>query len=136
MPRDGQIIRPTGRISSIADINEARADMIPIDHHYHVDEPRRTWEDEGPFRPQPGLEPVAAFTATVSGLDVDVDASSSFDPEGSGLEYEWDWGDATANGTGSTASHTYGAGGTFTITLLVTDATGETADITQDVTVA
>ncbi len=136
MPRDGQIIRPTGRISSIADINEARANSIPIDYHYHGDEPRRTWEEGGPFRPQPSELPIAAFTAVIAGLDVDVDAVASYDPEGSGLEFEWDWGDATANGTGETASHTYGVAGDYTITLLVTDVTGETADIMQDVTVA
>jgi len=50
--------------------------------------------------------------------------------------YDWNWGDYTANGTGVTATHTYATGGTFTITLKVTDAvTGAAATISKSVTV-
>jgi len=37
--------------------------------------------------------------------------------------YSWSWGDATS-GTGQDHSHTYGAGGTYSVTLSVTDAGG------------
>ncbi|HEY2775802.1 MAG TPA: PKD domain-containing protein [Candidatus Binatia bacterium] len=35
--------------------------------------------------------------------------------------YDWDWGDGTAHGSGVTSTHTYAAGGTFAVTLTVTD---------------
>lgn len=50
--------------------------------------------------------PVAAFTATVSGLTVDVDALSSSSIAGI-ASYSWNWGDGSPDGSGVTASHTF-----------------------------
>lgn len=128
--RDGQITRPVGRISTIAEINEARANSITQDLGYRGDEPRRTWEGDGPFRPDPGINPIAAAVVVVEGLKVTVDASKSFDPDKQPIsDYSWNWGDGTANGTTAKATHTYSTAGSKNITLLVTDVTGETGDI-------
>jgi PKD repeat protein len=79
--------------------------------------------------------PVAAFTATPTGLAVAVDAAGSADADGRVASYAWDFGDGdTAEGV--TASHTYAAGGTYPVTLTVTDDSGESRSTTQDVTVA
>ena len=79
--------------------------------------------------------PTASFTAVPTGLDVAVNATASTDPDGTVAGYAWDFGDGQT-GTGATAQHTYAAGGTYTITLTVTDNDGATASTTRAVTVA
>lgn len=72
----------------------------------------------------PGNQPpVAAFTSTTSKLTASLDASSSADPDGTITSYAWDFGDS-GTGTGKTASHSYLSGGTYTVTLTVTDNSG------------
>src|SRR5699024_5338741 len=78
--------------------------------------------------------PVAVFSTEVSGLDVSVDGSASTDAEGPISAYAWDFGDVST-GEGVTAEHTYGEAGTYSVTLTVTDAEGETGSVTQSVTV-
>lgn len=134
--RDGQIIRPAGRISTIAEINEAFDNAITQDLGYRGDEPRRTWEADGPFRPDPGHDPVAAFAVVVDGLGVNTDATASFD-DNQIEDYTWTWGDGNTHSTvGPTASHTYAGPGSYTIRLTVTDVTGESGWIEIPVEVA
>ncbi|WP_182113257.1 MULTISPECIES: PKD domain-containing protein [unclassified Actinotalea] len=83
----------------------------------------------------PAVPPVASFTATADGLRVDVDGSASSDPDGTVASHAWTFGDG-ATATGATASHDYAVGGTYDVTLTVTDDSGETASTTQQVTVA
>ncbi len=67
--------------------------------------------------------PVAAFTPTTVGfsLTVNFDASAS---AGSGNTYSWDFGDGSPAGVGVTTSHTYATGGSYSVTLTVTNACG------------
>jgi PKD repeat protein len=78
--------------------------------------------------------PAAAFTAAESGLTVSVDGSSSTDADGTVASYAWDFGDG-GTGAGATASHSYTAGGTYTVSLTVTDEDGATGTTTAPVTV-
>jgi len=78
--------------------------------------------------------PVAAFTPTATGLTVSVDATASSDPDGTIAGYDWNFGDG-ATGTGATAVHPYAAGGTYSVSLTVTDNAGATATLVQNVTV-
>ena len=81
------------------------------------------------------LPPTAAFTTAVTGRSVAVDGTGSSDPDGSIASYAWDFGDG-GTATGSTAGHPYAAaGGTFTVTLTVTDNEGATGTITHQVTI-
>ncbi|HEY3438700.1 MAG TPA: PKD domain-containing protein [Actinotalea sp.] len=79
--------------------------------------------------------PVAAFTSSAVNLALSVDGSGSSDPDGTVATYAWDFGDG-GTGSGATASHTYLAGGTYTVTLTVTDNVGATGLTSSAVTVA
>ncbi len=85
--------------------------------------------------PPPNSPPTAAFTFGTSGLRVDVDGSTSGDSDGTVASYSWAFGDG-GTATGLLASHDYGAGGTYTVTLTVTDDDGATGTTTQNVTVS
>ncbi len=71
----------------------------------------------------------AARTCNISGL-------SSSDPDGDAFTYLWTFGDGPTTSTASVPTKTYAADGTYTITLTVTDAWGDAASITYDLTLA
>lgn len=79
--------------------------------------------------------PTAAFTSNCVGLACTFNAAGSFDPDGSIAGYAWDFGDG---GTSTTqpASRTYAAGGTYPVTLTVTDNAGASGMVVHNVTVA
>jgi PKD repeat protein len=84
--------------------------------------------------PVPNAAPAASFTTATDGLTVAVDGKASTDPDGTVASWAWEFGDG-AKATGSTASHAYATGGTYTVTLVVTDDRGATATRTSTVTV-
>ncbi len=63
-------------------------------------------------------------------------AAASADSDGSIVAYSWNWGDGTADGTGVSPTHAFSAGGTWTVTLTVTDDAGGIAVDTLLVPVA
>ena len=78
--------------------------------------------------------PTAAFGSSCSGLTCAFSSSSS-DPDGSISSYAWTFGDG---GTSSVQnpSYTYAAGGTYLVTLTVTDNQGATSSVSHSVTVS
>ncbi|MBX6388686.1 MAG: PKD domain-containing protein [Frankia sp.] len=78
--------------------------------------------------------PVAAFTASCTGLTCAADASTSTDPAGAITGYTWSWGDGTVT-SGPTSSHTFTEAGTYVVTLTVTNSAGWTDVTTRTVTV-
>jgi PKD repeat protein len=79
--------------------------------------------------------PIAVIgTPFCSNLTCAFSGTGSSDPDGSISSYAWDFGDLST-ATGATPSHTYTAGGTFTVTLTVTDNQSATTSTTKVVTV-
>ncbi len=81
----------------------------------------------------PNQPPVAAFSSSCSGLSCSFTSTSS-DPDGTISAYSWTFGDGGTS-TAQNPSHTYGAGGTATVTLIVTDNQGATNTVSHTVTV-
>ncbi len=80
--------------------------------------------------------PTAQFYVVCNALTCTADSEASGDDFGI-VNYHWTWGDGQTTTGGSAVSapsHTYAAPGTYTITLVVTDGAGQTAEYTQTVT--
>ncbi|MFJ6549394.1 PKD domain-containing protein [Microbacterium sp. NPDC091676] len=79
--------------------------------------------------------PVAAFTATVNGVDAAFDASTSVPPGSTTIsDYLWDFGDGSTR-TGKTPAHTYAKPGTYAVKLTVTDSQSLMGSVTKSVVV-
>jgi rhamnogalacturonyl hydrolase YesR len=78
--------------------------------------------------------PVAAFTSSATNLVASFNGSTSTDSDGTVTGYAWSFGDTTT-GSGVTATHTYAAGGTYTVSLTVTDNSGGTNAVSHPITV-
>lgn len=83
----------------------------------------------------PNVAPTAAFESSASARTASLDASGSSDSDGSIASYAWAFGDG-ATGTGKLATHRYAAGGTYQVTLTVTDDRGGVDSVTHSVVVA
>src|SRR5207244_4931914 len=77
--------------------------------------------------------PVANFTPSCSLLACNFTSTSS-DPDGPIASYSWTFGDGATSAT-QNPSHSYGTGGTYTVTLTVTDNQGATNSTSKSVTV-
>ncbi|WP_409329157.1 PKD domain-containing protein [Trujillonella humicola] len=113
------------QISEYVSASATRASVVRVDD--------LRVEPAGTVAQAPNQAPVAAFTATVSGLTASVDGSGSTD-DAAVTGYAWDFGNGQT-ATGATASHTYATAGTYTVRLTVTDAAGLTGTTTRSVTV-
>ncbi len=78
--------------------------------------------------------PTASFTFTCTGLACSFNGSGSSDGDGTIASHAWNFGDGTT-ASGVTVSHTFAAGGTYSVTLTVTDDDGAADSDTQSVTV-
>lgn len=74
--------------------------------------------------------PVASFTSNCTDLTCSFDGSASSDSDGSIASYSWSFGASSA-----VASNTFASAGTFAVTLTVTDNSGATNSISNNVTV-
>lgn len=81
------------------------------------------------------IPPVASFTFNCTGLTCSFNGSGSVDSDGTIATFAWTFGDGSS-GSGATINHTYAAGGTFTVTLTVTDDDGAPGSTSQNVSVS
>ncbi len=83
--------------------------------------------------------PTAAFTFSPSSpaprQRVSFNGSGSSSPSGSIVRWAWTFGDG-GSATGVSVNHVFRAGGTYTVTLMVTDRSGNTASVSKAVVVA
>lgn len=87
----------------------------------------------------PNVPPVAvAGASAVAGqapLAVVFSSDGTNDPDGSIATYSWDFGDGSSAG-GASPTHTFTQGGSYTVTLMVTDNQGAASSVTTTVVVA
>lgn len=95
----------------------------------------------GVILPPAGL-PVAQFTFTPTPasvlLPINFDASAS-QPGANATSitsYKWSWGDGSSDSTGRNLTHTFQTGGTFNVTLTVTNDRGFSASTSQSLAVS
>jgi len=81
------------------------------------------------------VAPTASFTSSANNLIASFDATGSKDIDGTIASYAWTFGDGTT-GTGVKPTHTYATGGTYNVTLTVTDNSGATGTVTNPITVS
>lgn len=112
----------------LTDYDQTTSDHYPVLSRY-------TLSGSGDGGGDTNSAPVASFTYSCTDLSCDFDGTGSSDSDGSITGYSWDFGDGSTN-TGSTVSHTYSSGGTYTVTLTVTDDDGATANDAQEVSVS
>jgi PKD repeat protein len=87
---------------------------------------------------QTNAAPVANAGGPYSGTEgspIAIDGTGSTDPDNNIASYAWSFGDGET-GSGPTVQHTYTNGGTYTVTLTVTDGDGASDVATASVTVA
>ncbi|MCX6579253.1 MAG: PKD domain-containing protein [Candidatus Aminicenantes bacterium] len=83
--------------------------------------------------------PTAAFVYSPTNPSTDeniyFDASSSTDPDGDIVSYRWNFGNGST-ASGVSAIHKYTGDGTYTVSLVVTDNTGNTGSANKTLTVS
>jgi len=86
----------------------------------------------------PNAPPTASFAHSPSnpivGSLVQFNGAGSFDPDGSVVSYSWNLGDGTTK-TGPFVTHRFTSGGTFTVTLTVTDDDGTSDSVSRTIQV-
>jgi len=83
---------------------------------------------------RPPIAVIAGPSTATTGQSVTFIGGGSTDPDGTITSYAWNFGDGTT-GTGVNATHTYVTTGSFTVTLTVTDNSGNTNSTTHAITV-
>jgi hypothetical protein len=84
----------------------------------------------------PNADPTASFTQTCIGLSCSFDATGSSDTDGTIASYSWNFGDGSPVDSGATPNHIFPSGGSYPVTLTVTDNDGAQGQQSKSVSVA
>lgn len=83
---------------------------------------------------RPPTAKITVGAATIAGQPVSFSSEGSADPDGGAVQFEWDFGDRTfPPPTEPAPVHVFRQPGNFTVTLKVTDASGQSATATAKV---
>ena len=88
---------------------------------------------------KPNVSPVASIDGPASGMKkkpLEFSAEASSDADGDVLTFSWDFGDGSPAATGSRATHEFGDWGKYTVTVTVSDASGNSDSASLTVTIA
>ena len=77
--------------------------------------------------------PDAYFTSNCTDLSCTFSDNNSSDSDGTIVSYSWDFGDGKSSNVANPAQHTYASGGSYLVTLEVTDDGGATGSITKTI---
>ncbi|WP_282135758.1 PKD domain-containing protein [Seonamhaeicola maritimus] len=80
------------------------------------------------------VDPVASYTTTITGLEVNF-TDTSTDSDGAVVGWSWDFGDGNTSNL-QNPSHIYASAGSYNVSLTVTDNSGGTHNVSQNVSVA
>ena len=130
---DGTVI-PTGQITTA---------VFPAAGTYTVtltvvdnDNRTATRQRDITISPAALVAPVANFTIAVNGLTVDLDATAASDADGTVVNYEWQSSDGSAIPSGAITQITYNQANRYQITLTVTDDSGLSDSLVQEVVIS
>jgi large repetitive protein len=96
--------------------------------------PTRTITVTGASNQPPTANPGGPYTGT-AGQAIAFNGSGSSDPDGQVVSYQWSFGDG-GTATGATPSHTYANGGSYMVSLAVTDNNGAVGSASTTANVA
>jgi len=128
---DGQFQNPQGIVVDssgniyVADTGNHRIQELDSDGQFI---------DYIPTLNQSPIADAGSDQTAIVGETVTFDGSGSSDPDGSIVSYDWDFGDSVTE-TGGITTHSYSSGGTYEVTLMVTDDDEATDTDTMIVTV-
>jgi hypothetical protein len=129
-------VGPTGTINNTKNLSiagKSNCDQISTTCDYFVGDIDWVQIEKGEGVAQ-NVPPHASFVKTCPVNVCTLNASASDDPDGSIVAWDWDFDDGTT-GTGEIATHEYTAGGSYTVSLTVTDNGGATDTTTRTFTV-
>lgn len=95
-----------------------------------IERSKKRWESKyifwsGDWANTPPIANAGPDQSADTNVELTFDGSGSSDPDGTIITWAWDFGD-TNTGSGEIVTHSYTAGGTYTVTLTVTDNNGAT----------
>jgi PKD repeat protein len=149
----------SGEVADICDTGDASTDALNGGGSWYV---QKIWSnlDQSCIATESGTysAPTATITppaSLIAGIPASFAGDASTDPAtnqivasvttglaltapiGPGISsYSWSWGDGSGDSSGPSPAHTYAGGGTYLVTLKVTDDLGFTASTSQQVVVA
>ena len=129
---DGQVSTDQSPSHSYSSPGKYQVTLTVTDNRGASDTKTRDADAKAPRQNQ---SPDAAFTSSCTDLTCSFNSDASADTDGNIVSRNWDFGDGNGSAEAD-PSHSYVTGGTYNVTLTVTDDEGATASVSHQVDVA